>query len=59
LHKNVVDVFVQTKSILEITPRDVRQSIVDMAYSLIERGFVKRTKNYHGPPNDRNTSSHS
>ena len=28
---------------------------VDMAFSLIERGFVKKTRRrYHGPPSDNN-----
>jgi nucleoside-diphosphate-sugar epimerase len=47
------------QTILEITPRDVRQSVIDMAYSLIEKGFVKKTRNYSGPPKDTNYPSHS
>jgi nucleoside-diphosphate-sugar epimerase len=34
------------RNVLRITPIDVRTSLVDMAYSLIERGFVKKTRKY-------------
>lgn len=32
--------------VLEVKPRDIRESIVDMCYSMIELGFVKKTSEY-------------
>ncbi|XP_060599031.1 uncharacterized protein LOC132752687 [Ruditapes philippinarum] len=37
------------KEVLGITPRDVKETIIDMAYSLIEAGLVKKSKKYKGP----------
>jgi hypothetical protein len=34
------------KEVLGITPRDVKETIIDMAYSLIEAGLVKKSKKY-------------
>ncbi|CAG0891295.1 unnamed protein product [Cyprideis torosa] len=34
------------KDVLKITPRDVRQAIIDEAHSLIQFGVVKKTKKY-------------
>ena len=47
----------QMISTLGITPRDARQSFIDMAYSLIEGGFVKKTRKYQGPPSVNNSPS--
>ena len=33
---------------LAITPTDMEKSIIDMAYSLIDQGFVMKTKDYTG-----------
>ena len=35
--------------VLGITPRDAKDTFVDMAYSMIEAGKIKKTKNYRGP----------
>lgn len=37
------------KEALGITPRDLKETIVDMAYSLIEAGLVKKSKKFKGP----------
>ncbi|XP_050408842.1 uncharacterized protein LOC126823846 isoform X2 [Patella vulgata] len=37
------------KEVLGIQPRDTKEMLIDMAYSLIEGGFVKKTKKYTGP----------
>lgn len=37
------------KEVLGIEPRDAKETLIDMAYSLIESGFIKRTKKYRGP----------
>ena len=37
------------REVLQIEPRDVRDTVVEMAYALIETGFVKRTQGYTGP----------
>ncbi|XP_038050902.1 cinnamoyl-CoA reductase 1-like, partial [Patiria miniata] len=38
------------KEVLKITePREIKTAIIEMAYSLIEGGFVKRSKKYRGP----------
>lgn len=31
---------------LGITPKELNQTLIDTAYSLIENGFVKKTKKY-------------
>ena len=36
------------KSVLGVMPRDIRDTIIDMCYSLIEHGLVMRTPNYKG-----------
>lgn len=42
--------WLQSKAVLGTVYRDVDKSLVDMAYSLIERGIAKRTKKYRGVP---------
>ncbi len=37
------------KDALGIQPRDGRETVVDMAYSMIEQGFIKKTSKYTGP----------
>lgn len=37
------------KETLGITPRDLKETIIDMAYSLIEAGLVKKSKKFKGP----------
>ncbi|KAK7478306.1 hypothetical protein BaRGS_00030458, partial [Batillaria attramentaria] len=37
------------KEVLGIEPHDAKETIIDMAYSLIENGFIKKTKKYRGP----------
>ena len=37
------------KTVLGITPRKMKNSITDMAYSMIESGHVKKTDKYTGP----------
>lgn len=34
------------KEALGITPRDLKETIIDMAYSLIEAGLVKKSKKF-------------
>jgi len=36
------------KETLQITPRENKETIIDMAYSLIEAGFIKKSKKYKG-----------
>ena len=38
------------RTVLHVTPRPVKQTIIETAYSLIERGLVKKTDKYTGPP---------
>ncbi|KAK7090237.1 uncharacterized protein [Littorina saxatilis] len=47
----VLHLFANTRMIevLKIEPRDMRDTLVEMAYSLIESGFVKKTNKYKGP----------
>jgi len=40
----------KVRKVLGIKPIDVKKSIIDMGYSVIERGFVKKTAKYKGPP---------
>ncbi|XP_072034989.1 uncharacterized protein [Amphiura filiformis] len=40
------------KDVLKIEPRDLKESIIEMAYSVIEAGFVKKSKKYRGPGGD-------
>ena len=42
---------------LGITPTDMEKTIIDMAYSLIDQGFVMKTKDYKG--NQRNGDENS
>ncbi|KAK7478999.1 hypothetical protein BaRGS_00029760, partial [Batillaria attramentaria] len=37
------------REVLGVQPREMRDSIIEMAYALIENGFVKKTKKYRGP----------
>lgn len=37
------------KDVLGITPKEIKETLLDMAYSLIEVGLVKKTKKYKGP----------
>ncbi|XP_045199960.2 uncharacterized protein LOC123554112 [Mercenaria mercenaria] len=37
------------KETLGITPREMKDTIIDMAYSLIEAGLVKKAKKFKGP----------
>jgi hypothetical protein len=39
----------QMKQILGLEPREIRDTIVDMGYALIEGGFVRKTPQYKGP----------
>ena len=34
------------KEVLGVTPRDLKDTIVDMAYSLIDAGLVKKSKKF-------------
>lgn len=38
------------KSVLGVMPRDIRDTIIDMCYSLIEFGIVEKRPGYTGPP---------
>ena len=38
------------KAVLGVMPRDARDTVIDMCYSLIEHGLVVRTAAYRGPP---------
>ncbi|XP_063967060.1 uncharacterized protein LOC129279427 [Lytechinus pictus] len=48
---NKVSKFDNTRmvEVLKIQPRDLKASLIDMAYSLIEAGIVKKTPKYRGP----------
>ena len=37
------------KSVLDITPREMKNTICDMAYSMIEAGHIIKTQKYTGP----------
>ncbi|KAK3096206.1 hypothetical protein FSP39_024464 [Pinctada imbricata] len=37
------------KDVLQLTPKEVKETLIDMAYSLIESGLVKKSKKYKGP----------
>ena len=37
-------------NVLGITPISMKQSLIDMAYSMIEAGKIKKTSGYRGPP---------
>ncbi len=41
---------------LGITPKDAKDTFVDMAYSMIEAGKIKKTKNYRGPAGTAGTA---
>lgn len=47
----------QIKEDLGFDPIDVEKTLIDMAYSMIEQGFVKKTPKYLGPPEKRSTST--
>ena len=38
------------RQVLGIEPRPIRAAVMEMAYDLIERGFIKKTDKYRGPP---------
>lgn len=38
------------KNLLKLNPISVDKTIIDMAYSMIESGFVKKTSKYRGIP---------
>lgn len=42
----VILCFSQMREELGITPKELNQTLIDTAYSLIENGFVKKTKKY-------------
>ena len=42
---------------LGITPTEMEKSIIDMAYSMIDEGFVKRTKGYNGNQSRNNENN--
>ncbi|KAK7479001.1 hypothetical protein BaRGS_00029762, partial [Batillaria attramentaria] len=37
------------REVLGIQPRDARDTVIEMAYALIESGLVKKTDKYRGP----------
>lgn len=37
------------KDVLKIEPRDLKTSLIEMAYSMIEAGIVKKSPKYRGP----------
>ena len=37
------------RSVLKIEPHPMKETVLEMAYSLIERGVIKKTKKYRGP----------
>ncbi|KAK7090234.1 hypothetical protein V1264_010058 [Littorina saxatilis] len=37
------------KEILKVQPREIRDTVIEMAYGVIEAGFVKKTPKYRGP----------
>lgn len=41
--------FFQMKDVLQITPHEIKDTLTEMAYSLIEAGLIKKTKKYKGP----------
>jgi len=49
LGKNIVLVNERMINVLKIKPRDIKQMVIDTAYSLIEFGVVNKTDKYHGP----------
>ena len=48
LHKNMFTF--QFRNELDIEPIDLKSTVIDMAYSLIDGGFVKKTSKYKGRP---------
>ena len=38
------------KEVLKVEPRPVKQTCLDMGYSLIEQGKLPKTDKYTGPP---------
>ena len=40
----------QFRNELDIEPIDLKSTVIDMAYSLIDGGFVKKTSKYKGRP---------
>ena len=39
----------QMKEVLGIEGMDIKDTILDMCYSMIENGFVKKSAKYRGP----------
>ncbi len=37
-------------NVLGVTARDPKSTVIEMAYSMIEKGMVKKAKGYKGPP---------
>ncbi len=37
------------KDVLGLTPHEINETILDMCYSLIEKGLVKKSKKFRGP----------
>ncbi|XP_071498585.1 uncharacterized protein [Diadema antillarum] len=44
------------RHVLGITPYDPKDSLIDMAYSCIEKGFIVRKKGYYNPKDKQETS---
>ena len=44
------------RTVLGIQPRDIRTTIMDMSYSMIDNGMIKKTAKYRGRPSDENAS---
>ena len=38
------------REVLGVEPRDIKDTFIDMVYSMIEKGMIKKTKAYNGPP---------
>ena len=49
--------FVQLRQVLKIDPYDPKDSLVDMAYSGIEKGFIVKKKDYYNPRTEREGSA--
>ena len=44
------------RTVLGIEPRDMNTTIIDACYGLIEMGIVSKTRGYHGPTTDQQTT---
>ncbi|KAK2179079.1 hypothetical protein NP493_515g00002 [Ridgeia piscesae] len=38
------------REVLGVEPRKIEDTYIDMVYSMIENGMIKKTKDYKGPP---------